>query len=53
MTIVNLENNKKEVLSLGELPMLQVKFITEGLIVATGHNYAPIIVGIEKSSGKW
>ena len=50
---MNLEKNAKDVLSLGELPMLQLKFITDNLLITTGHNYSPIAFGIEKSSGKW
>ena len=53
LNIINLESKEKEVLSMGDFPMLQVKFIAEGLIVTTGHNYSPIVVGIEKTSGKW
>ena len=33
--------------------MLQVKFINDCLIVATGHNYSPIVVGKDNSSEKW
>ena len=33
--------------------MLQVKFVTESLLITTGHNYSPTIFGLEKSSGKW
>lgn len=53
ITIVNLENGSKQNVSLGELPMLQVKFISDDLLITTGHNYSPIILGAEKSSGKW
>lgn len=53
INIVDLENNSKNVVSLGELPMLQVKFIFENLIIATGHSYSPTIIGVDKSSGKW
>lgn len=33
--------------------MLQVKFISDNLIIATGHTYTPIILGAEQSPGKW
>ena len=53
MTVVDLDKVSKEVISLGELPMLQVKFISDNLIITTGHNYSPIIIGVQKTSGKW
>ena len=53
ITIINLEKNSKDVISLGNLPMLQVKFISDNLLITTGHNYSPIVLGAEKSSGKW
>lgn len=53
LTLVNLENNEKEVISLGELPMLQLKFISDNLIISTGHNYSPIVIGTDKSTKKW
>ena len=53
INIIDLKNNSKNVVNLGELPMLQVKFIFENLIIVTGHNYSPIIIGVDKTSGKW
>lgn len=51
LTIVDLESKVKDVVSLGDLPMLQIKFLSENLIVTTGHNYSPIVIGM--ASDKW
>lgn len=45
--------SQPESIQASEWPILQVKFAAEGLLLAGGHAYDPILIGKDKSSGKW
>ena len=46
-----MESNDTETIQVAEWPMLQVSFLSEKLILCTGHAYDPILLGFKEE--KW
>ena len=53
LVVADETNNNSCSVFLGDLPMTKLKFISENLILTTGHKYAPVLIEFDKSSGKW
>lgn len=53
--MIVIDEAKKEANSvfLGDLPMTKLKFLSETMILTTGHKYSPSMIGFDKSAGKW
>ncbi len=50
-TIANTGDKETETVQVADWPMLQVRFLSEHLLVCTGHAYDPVVLGFKE--GKW